>query len=177
MDNVVNRNLVLWVALGWIGYLLLPWYAADGGFWTFAWLFSGATFSTDFASGLIQSLAHGRAWLLLPILPLIPPLFVLRRPKTDPRVANIMIASGIVGIALIIAQGFTIGISGWEFPGLEALFGPTELRQAGMGYGALALFSAYLFIFTLGIAARGAVNGDVFVVGSIGLVVNFAGPK
>ncbi len=171
MDNVVNRNLVLWVALGWIGYLLLPWYAADGGFWTFGWLFSGAPVATEVASGLFQSLAHGKAWLLLVALPLIPPLFLLRRPKNDPGVAYIMIASGLAGMALIIIQGFTIGIAGWEFPGLEALFGPTELRQSGMGYGALALFTAYLFIFTLGIAARGAINGDVFVVGSIGLVI------
>ena len=40
-----------------------------------------------------------------------------------------------------------------------------------MGYGALFMASAFLFIFTQGIAARGAVNGDVFVVSSIGFVV------
>ena len=39
-----------------------------------------------------------------------------------------------------------------------------------MGYGALATALAFLFLLTLGIAARGAVGGDVFVVGSIGFV-------
>ena len=40
-----------------------------------------------------------------------------------------------------------------------------------MGYGALLVGGAFLFLFTLGLAARGAVGGDVFVVGSIGFVV------
>ena len=31
--------------------------------------------------------------------------------------------------------------------------------------------TAFLFLITLGIAARGAVGGDVFVVGAIGFVV------
>ena len=40
-----------------------------------------------------------------------------------------------------------------------------------MGYGALLTAAAFLFLLTLGIAARGAVGGDVFVVGAIGFVV------
>ena len=44
-------------------------------------------------------------------------------------------------------------------------------RQFGMGYGALLVAGAFLFLFTLGLAGRGAVGGDVFVVGSIGFVV------
>ncbi len=167
----MNRNLAVWLGLGWVGFLALPWYAADGGFWTFAWLVSGAPVAADFGSALFQGLLHGRGWLLLTALPLIPAQLLLYRPRSDPRVANRLIISGVIGLALIVGQGFTIGISGWEFPGLEALFGPTALRQAGMGYGALALFTAYSFIVTLGIAGRGAINGDVFVVGAIGLVI------
>ena len=40
-----------------------------------------------------------------------------------------------------------------------------------MGYGGLLVASAFLFVFTQGIAARGAVNGDIFVVGAIGFVI------
>lgn len=40
-----------------------------------------------------------------------------------------------------------------------------------MGYGALIVASAFLFLFTQGIAARGAINGDVFVTGAIGGVI------
>ncbi len=40
-----------------------------------------------------------------------------------------------------------------------------------MGYGALIMASSYLFLFTQGIAARGAINGDVFVVSTIALII------
>ncbi|MCP3687008.1 MAG: iron ABC transporter permease, partial [Gammaproteobacteria bacterium] len=44
-------------------------------------------------------------------------------------------------------------------------------RQFGLGYGAMFVALSFLFALTQGIAARGAVNGDVFVVSSIGLVI------
>ncbi len=40
-----------------------------------------------------------------------------------------------------------------------------------MGWGALLTATAFLFVLTQGLAAHGAVKGDVFVAGSIGLVV------
>lgn len=61
-------------------------------------------------------------------------------------------------------QGFTIGIRGWNFQWATALFGDLADRQSGMGYGALVSAPAILFLFTHGIAARGAINVDVFVV-------------
>ncbi|MCP5012196.1 MAG: iron ABC transporter permease, partial [Aestuariibacter sp.] len=75
------------------------------------------------------------------------------------------------GFGLLLGQGFVIGLKGWQFGWLEQLLGPLGDRQFGMGYGALLIASAFLFIFTQGIAARGAVNGDVFVVSSIGFVI------
>ena len=71
----------------------------------------------------------------------------------------------------MLAQGFAIGISGWEFTVFESIFGPMDDRQFGLGYGALFVSASFLFALTQGIAARGAINGDVFVVSSIGLVV------
>ncbi len=70
-----------------------------------------------------------------------------------------------------MAQGFGIGIRGFSFDWLTALFGDLGDRQFGMGYGALILASSFLFIFTQGIAARGAIKGDVFVVSAIGGVI------
>jgi iron(III) transport system permease protein len=64
-----------------------------------------------------------------------------------------------------------IGLRGGESVVREAAFGPRDDRLFGMGYGALLVAAAFLFLLTRGIAARGAINGDVFVVGSIGLVV------
>ncbi len=153
------------------GFALVPWYVADGGFWTFEWLGDGGPFSAEAGSGLFLSLLHGRPWLAPVMVLLLLPLSVVTRPKSDPLFGRVLVAVGAVGFAYVIGQGFTIGIDGWEFPGLEALFGPTELRQDGMGYGALLVLAAFLFLMTIGIAARGAIHGDSFVVGSIGLVV------
>jgi iron(III) transport system permease protein len=68
-------------------------------------------------------------------------------------------------------QGFGIGLRGWNYEPLNTLFGPLEDRQFGMGSGALLVSAALLFYLTTGIAGKGAVKGDVFVVGAIGLVI------
>ena len=78
-----------------------------------------------------------------------------------------MILAGAIGFSWMMIQGFSIGIRGWNFEWAKLLFGDLEDRQYGMGYGALIVASSFLFIFTQGIAARGAINGDVFVVSSI----------
>lgn len=166
-----NRSATPWIALGVAGFTLLPWHIADGGFWTFQWLGDGGPFSAEAGSGLFLSLLHERPWLAPILVLLLLPLSVVTRPKSDPLFGRVLVVVGAVGLAYVIGQGFTIGIDGWEFPGLEALFGPTDLRQGGLGYGALLVLAAFLFMMTIGIAARGAIHGDSFVVGSIGLIV------
>ena len=34
----MNRPAALWLAVGWGGFALLPWYGVEDGFWFFAWL-------------------------------------------------------------------------------------------------------------------------------------------
>ena len=166
----MNRTTVLWLAVGWVGFTLLPWHAIDGGFWSFVWL-DGYPFDKEFAPAIFQIPAHGRWWLIPIGLVLIPPLFVLRRGRTDPLFANVLIGAGIIGFAVTFTQGFAIGIQGWEYESLKNAFGELGDRQFGMGYGALLVLAAFLFFITRGVAARGAIKGDVFVVSSIGLVM------
>ena len=99
------------------------------------------------------------------------PLAVLRLKTTDARFAVVLVAAGGFGLAYSFAQGFAIGIGGWEFGYLESAFGPLDDRQFGMGYGAVLVSGASLFFLTQGIAARGAIKGDIFVVGAIGLII------
>ena len=99
------------------------------------------------------------------------PLLLWGRKKSDPLFGWLLIAIGAAGFAYLLLQGFGIGLRGWRFEWLAALFGELDDRQFGMGYGALLVAGAFLFLFTLGLAGRGAVGGDVFVVGSIGFVV------
>ena len=110
-------------------------------------------------------------WLAPLLFFLVLPSATWGRIKSDPFYSNVLIFSGLGGLGYLLAQGFAIGISGWEFAFLESFFGPMDDRQFGLGYGALFVSASFLFALTQGIAARGAVNGDVFVVSSIGLVV------
>ncbi len=168
----MNRTLAYWLGLGWAGYLLLPWYVADGGFWSMTWLIEGGPLNPEHASAFTRGILFGNPWWLAPMgLALVAPMFALTRPKSDPLYANILIAAGAGGMVWLVAQGFTIGIDGWEFPPLRAIFDATELRQDGMGFGAAFMAMSFLFLFTQGLAARGLINGDVFVVGAIGFVI------
>ncbi len=156
--------------MGWIGYTLLPWYAIYDGFWSFAWL-DGYVHDGEYAPALFQGLLHDRAWLLPIMLPLLAPLAVVRRDRSEPAYARVLIAASSVGLGYIALQGFAVGISGWSFDGAAALWGLGDVRQFGMGYGALAVCASLLFLFSQGLAARGAVGGDIFVSGAVVLVV------
>jgi iron(III) transport system permease protein len=166
----MRRSLLLWLAVGWIGYAILPWHAIEDGFWNFDWL-GGYPLDLDFAPGLLQGLGHGRPWFLPIGLALAAPLAVVGRDRTDPWFAPVLLTAGGFGLAYTLAQGFAIGIRGWEFEVLEAAFGELGDRQFGMGYGAVLACGAFLFFLTEGVAARGAIKGDVFVVGAIGLII------
>ncbi|CUH48836.1 Sulfate transport system permease protein CysW [Ruegeria atlantica] len=163
--------MIFWIVAGWVGFCILPWYGVEDGFFAFEWLIDGYPFDEDYAPAAFLIGQGEKLWLAPLIIPLITSLFALRRKKSDPLYAKILIASGAIGFGWLIAQGFGIGIRGFNFEWLMALFGDLGDRQFGMGYGALLLASAYLFLFTQGIAARGAINGDVFVVSAIGGVI------
>jgi iron(III) transport system permease protein len=168
---MVNRTLALWLAVGWIGFLVLPWYGIEYGFWNFEWLFEGYPLDSSSAPGLLQVFLGGKPWLAPLAVFLAAPLAVVARPKNDPLFARVLLLAGGGGFAYLLLQAFAIGLGGWQFGFLEALFGPLETRQFGLGYGALLAAAALLMCFTQGLAARGAVKGDVFVVSSIGGVI------
>lgn len=166
--------LIFWIITGWIGLLLLPWYGVED-FWTFEWLVDGYPWDSDYAP-LIFLVGQGeKLWLAPLLLPLAAAPMALRLPKISPLYARMLVAAGAAGLAWLIAQGFGIGLRGWNYGWLEALFGTLDDRQFGMGYGALLVATSYLFLLTQGIAARGAINGDVFVVSSIGFVIAVVG--
>ena len=168
--NGIDRDVALWCGVGWIGFALLPWYGIYDGFWSFDWI-AGYPLGSDEAPGAVQALAHGR-WWLLPLLPLLLAPFALwRRNRYDPVFADTLIAIGALGLVATLGQGFAIGIAGWEIGLFERAFGPLDDRQYGMGYGAVLVCGAFLFLLTRGIAARGMIKGDVFVVGAIGFVI------
>jgi len=170
-EKKAHPVLIFWIIAGWVGYLLVPWYGVEDGFFRFEWLFDGYPFDTDYAPAAFLLLQGEKLWLVPLLLPLLASLVVLRLRKSDPTYGIILILVGAIGFSILIVQGFSIGIRGFNFAWLTAIFGDLGERQFGMGYGALLLASSFLFLFTQGIAARGAVNGDVFVVSAIGGII------
>ncbi len=170
MTSVFARHsLTFWVAVGWIGLVLLPWYGLEEGFWSLRWLAAYPDAAT--APAVLQAVQHGRFWLWPLFLALVPPLFVLHSPRNNPEAGKVLIFSGAFGIAWILLQGFAISMRGWNASWLNELFGPLATRQYGMGYGAFLFALSCLFLFTTGFARRGFMRGDAFVTGSIGLVI------
>ncbi len=143
----------------------------EDGLLSFEWLRDGYPFDEDYAPAAFLIAQGKKLWLAPLLVALILPLFALRRPKSDPWFARLLILSGAIGFGWLIAQGFSIGIRGFNFDWLEAVFGDLGDRQFGMGYGGMITASAFLFLLTQGVAARGAINGDVFVVSAIGGVI------
>jgi iron(III) transport system permease protein len=170
-EKKAHPVLIFWIIAGWVGYLLVPWYGVEDGFFRLEWLFDGYPFDTDYAPAAFLLLQGEKLWLAPLLLPLLASLVVLRLRKSDPTYGIILILVGAIGFSILIVQGFSIGIRGFNFAWLTAIFGDLGERQFGMGYGALLLASSFLFLFTQGIAARGAVNGDVFVVSAIGGII------
>jgi iron(III) transport system permease protein len=169
----MNRIVALWLGVGWIGLLLLPWYGVEGGFWRFGWLAGYPDPAT--APALLQGLVYGRIWLLPLAAFLLVPLAAIRRPKSDPLTALLLIIAGAAGLGWILLQGLAIGLQGWSWPALATLFGPLDDRQVAMGYGGLAVATAFLFFLTTGLAHRGVLSRDPFVTGCIGLVAALVG--
>ncbi len=170
LERTTHPDLIFWITAGWIGYCLLPWYGVEK-FWSLEWLLEGWPFDADFAPAAMLIATGQKLWLAPMVLALIAPLAVLGRRKSDPWFARVLILAGGFGFSWLVAQGLGIGLRGFNADWLTALFGPLEDRQFGMGYGAMITASAFLFLFTQGIAARGAVNGDVFVTAAIGGVI------
>ena len=167
----LEPTVMLWMAVGWLGFALLPWYGTDANFFTLSWLLDGYPLDADVAPALFLVLQGQKIWLAPLAAALALPLLLWNRTKADPLFGRLLIAAGAAGFAYLLLQGFGIGLRGWRFEWLASLFGPLDDRQFGMGYGALLVAGALLFLFTAGLAGRGAVGGDVFVVGSIGFVV------
>jgi iron(III) transport system permease protein len=171
----LDRTVLLWLSIGAAGYCLLPWYTLEDGFWGFEWLFDGYPFDTDYAPGLFLLIQGEKPWLWPLAALLLVPLATWGRVKSDPAYGRFLLLAGGAGFFWLLAQGFAIGIRGWQFENLQLVFGAFGDRQFGMGYGAMLVALSFLFAFTQGLAARGAVNGDVFVVSSIGFVVALVG--
>jgi iron(III) transport system permease protein len=164
MPNAV----VTWLLVGLAGVALLPWYGLD------------RYIATDWAqypnletgSALYQIIWGDRAWLILPLLPLIA-IAVLWYARTA-SAAQQLTRLAVLGIGLLLLQGFAIIHSGPAWSWLAVAL-PVDAKQPGMGYGALMLALSYLMLMSQGLAGKGYCRGDSFVIGSLTIVIALVG--
>ena len=167
------RTTGLWLVVGMVGCCLLPWYMADGGFWTFSWVISATT--DENAPVLLQAVLHGKLWLLpIPIgfIAISAALALATHPVSQARLIAalalaILVYTGLQGL-IVVREGPRI--LDWFFAPLGAGDG-----QTGFGAGAMVALLASLFILTTNISSLGKGRGDAFVTGLIGLIIALVG--
>ena len=163
------RGLVIcWMLIGVLGFLIFPWYVTGDGFFSINWILEYSL--EDYGSVLPQVFINKKYWLLPLVVPLFFPLSTLKLNQSNPIYSKIFLYSGLFGIFYFILQGFSIGIRGWNFEIFQSIFGDVE-NQFGVGSGAVLLCSTFIFYITHGLSSRGWLNGDNFIVGSIGSII------
>jgi iron(III) transport system permease protein len=149
-----------WALLGLVACALLPWYFPQN--LTLARALAGAFGSTETASALWQAAMHGRAWLWAVVVGL---LLALGAGALAPgrRQGGMLLASASLGLAGVLGGGFAIGLRGWNFEFLTAVFGPLARGQIGMGLGGAVVLLSLLMLLGAGLARVGRFRGDLFV--------------
>lgn len=160
MNFNINKPLWLWIVVGSLAYLALPWYAiqeANG------LLMIPQVFSQEQAgNGLLQAASYGRPWLWLGLLGLaVAAAGACLVPGR--RQGAVLLAGGGLGLLALLASGFLIGARGWAFEGVTASLGELGARQTGMGWGAFVALVALMMLAAFGLARRGWFKGDLFV--------------
>ena len=102
----LHPTVILWMAVGWFGFALLPWYGVDENFFTLSWLFDGWPLGSDVAPALFLVLKGEKLWLAPIGFLLAAPLLLWGRRKSDPLFGTLLIAIGALGFAWFLAQGW-----------------------------------------------------------------------
>ena len=164
-----RRRLTIVLALAIAAFLLMPWYRIDSGFYSFRWL-SGYPADASGAPGILQIFSHGRWWLAIIAVLLLAGMAA--RYIDDPhRRGRLLAWIGGAGVVFLALQGVAIGFSGWTWTISESLFGTLADGQQSMGAGAVVAALAFVLVFAFGLADRGVMRGEAFIVASIAMLV------
>ena len=163
------RGLVIcWVLIGSLGYFILPWYVTGDGFFSINWILEYSF--ENYGSAIPVAFVNKKYWLLPIIIPLLFPLCAIKLNQNSKLYSKIFIYAGLIGFFYFFLQGFSIGIRGWNYEIFSNIFGNVE-KQYGIGSGAVLTCCTFVFYITHGLASRGWLNGDNFIVGSIGSII------
>ncbi|NTG03128.1 iron ABC transporter permease [Agrobacterium rhizogenes] len=164
-----NRPLDIVLLLGIAALILLPWYRIEGGFFGFGWL-SSFPGDPSTAPGLLEIVQHGRWWLAAAVVLLL--LGGVARFLSNPMHRGALLAwAGGLGIFFLTLQGLAIVTSGWSWTISETLFGALADGQPPMGAGAVLTGIVFVLLLSFGLAERGVMKGDAFVVSAIAMLI------
>lgn len=160
MNKNPNTAVRIWLVIGLLAYIVLPWYAIQDTAWYS--VLPEVMGGSETANGLMQAALHGRQWLLLGILGLGIAAVGLRIPVGKAQ-STWLLAGGLTGFVGLLCSGFLIGATGWSFDFFNAQFGELTSNQFGIGIGAFIALLALLMIIAFGLARRGYFKGDLFI--------------
>jgi len=161
----MTNRVLIWAGMALAALVLAPWYMEPVPGQSAGTILSRII--DPVGSALALGTFGGRPWLLLVAAPLLG-LIGLGQGQAAARRLTLI---GLAGLALVLAQGFLIGLRGWNLDWLTALAGGPGPAQGGMGLGGFLALAAYLMLVCVGLAGQGWCRGDLFVVSSIGWVV------
>ena len=161
----MKKTVLIWLALGLAGFVLLPWHMTDDGLFDPSWLSD-----SDAATGLFSALA-GQWWLAPAGLALLGAVILQLAIENPVKRARLTLGTAVAGLTFIAVQGLIIVRAGPRV--FEGLFTGEMVMagQPGMGAGAGLCALALLFVATISLSQSGKGQGDAFVVSTIGLIV------
>jgi iron(III) transport system permease protein len=166
--NSQRRAATIWLAVGAVGFALVPWYAVQDSIWSLGWILHW--FTKENAPAWLQARSFGRLWLwpVAALLAAAAPYLAASRSSSR---ASAFALIGALGFAYTLGQGFVVGPPGWYFDWLKGVLPPLPTGQYGMGLGASLVLTSFAMLFALGLAGRGFFKGDGFVAGSAVAVI------
>ncbi|MCQ0988749.1 ABC transporter permease [Jiella marina] len=164
-----DRRLLIAGCLALAGLFVVPWYNFYPGLLSTEWLGS-FPLGADVAPAVVQLFEVGRWWLLPYVVPVILAGLAFATSDQTKR-ANLLIWAGAIGISWFLLEGFSIGLRGWNFSFLAAIFRDLPEGQSAKGLGGGLFALASLLLLSFGLAERGAMRGDAFIVGAIIILI------
>ncbi len=164
MKKDPDQAIRVWLLIGLLAYLVLPWYAIQDTTWysVLPQILGGP----ETANGVVQALIHGRQWLLLGLLGLLIAATGLGLSAGKAQ-GNWFLVGGLTGFVGLLACGFLIGAKGWSIDIFNTLFGALAGNQYGIGGGAFCALLALLMMAAFGVARRGYFKGDLFIAAAV----------
>ena len=153
------RERLVWFAVLALALLAVPWHTS---------LPTGAAPLLPSALGLA---ADGRGWLW----PLIIALPLLVWAGIRDAAGRLFLGLAVAGFALLVLQGFSVGLRGPSFGWVAALFPASEQGQTGFGWGGFLAGIAFLGLIAHGLALRGFCRGDRFAASAVVMIVALLG--